>query len=1741
MPAGFSSFTSKCSVVAVCIGRGRSLSRRACIARVLSRTQQDALPGTGTQPANHNISSNGLHTTKFVGALGCCLLSSSPALCDRVGALSRRETAARYHCLLALRSTCRPDTDCSSMADLADDALLSLLQRAEAGLSAGSEKRPAPAAKWTIQPYAGVVTPAAGHIEVTLAFEDANSLRMKVQPGPVHPAFKEAVLDAIPTKLLRRGHLIWLVPWSSARALKAALSSIPANVLGVSIHGIQRGTESVLASVIARGMAPCQVQALLKSAGCCAAISAGAASPGETQPPEATEPLDIPSQLSAKLRSFQEAGVQFAVARGGRVLIGDEMGTGKTCQALTVARHFWRDWPALVLLPSSLRWVWCGEVACWLPELQQDDVAAVSGDAMARGVLQGPAALLRRSVPSTPGEEPLPLDTTTTVPMPALSIMSYTLFRRWTEHVWAVELSQEQRDWCWAANSSARQKWLRTSKRQVVPAPAPTSPSPVVRAAYRALVSVSGNVEGKGASSKLGQPRAPAGQAGAVGDGSTIGGGAGRGKRSGKPSLFFTLLGKAVAACAPTLICDEAHYLRDISSQRTAAAVAVAVAAKRVLFLTGTPAFARPVDIFPLLHSLAPQTFRAKHSFGVRYCDGSIRTLRVGGGRRAERGGWEMTTWVFDGASQSKELYAFLTEALMIRRLKQDVLTQLPPKQRQLVQLTLEGPSPAPRMQRALDKEVSRIAALRHDQWLARAVDSEQRRTGGLGGAEADLEQAAAPHLSAAKAAGISIAGTGAHQGRDLTSFFTRTSQDEAEGLQAPRLQQSVIPPGRPDEIMQTLLDAGGVPMQEEYTYDALGESVGQAAHVRGGRIREDAGGLGDSLPSHAAGAAAAVQNLHPAGGHAGESQEDHASGPLDPTAMDRWQATGIIKAPLVAQYLLASLGGGGPGQRPAPDGSNKHLVFAHHQSVLDTLQGELVKAGIVYVRIDGACSLPERQECLRRFQRDAAVEVALVSMTAGGEGLCYTAAAVVVFAELHYVPGIMLQAEDRAHRLSSVHREAGSPEFDNGGRVTVKYMLASGSFDEEMWPRVVRRLHSIGVSVNGAEIDLDTSFRNFEGKGVSEQNRPPPARDGSASPCLDTTKSSMMSSQGVQHRSILQTGGVFAPRAVCFRVDAVTGTVRVYTRAGHYTGLLFDPDNTDLAQLDVSGASAEPCCQLGCVVADASHFQSPAPEAVLAAAGLRSGSAEERASPGMEAESGPKPHAVRLPLPHTRPQPPASKCTCWRRPAAAFAQEWSALAALTQRDLCGPLLSLPLATHVQLLVRQDLGLLQSEAAAAGGGGEAPAKRYATLSGGVAWSDYAETGGEGGHSVCPSSLLEPKRSTSLCCAHCGMGLRHALALSVVGEGAQALIQPSPGSKRSREEAGNDVPCLEDVAEEAKAAGVSPEHLVVLPFCGDKCSKAYWGRRRTDRIREYVGGLELGVCQLCGIQARQLWRHVQSLHRSRLQTVQTQLELCRTRLRRLVSRAEREEAEVEARLLEEFPHQPQAVQRAKRACVGTLKALVGAAVEHAKAQAAAAQALRQAAQVRAEFMLNLDRKAWTASPRGGQSWPCAFKAREVRGWHPRARDGDVVNAPGLVEDPREGSFWQVDHIRPVVEGGGGAGWGNLRTLCSECHREATAALRRRMAVLGKAASSRVLDTDDLIAQAVRSGDAPLIGTGIGRGSAAAGQSRLLFRRKKSTPLSMSDLATFESDDSSASDSDGRPPSIVDLVSSDDEGA
>ncbi|NWU99127.1 SMAL1 protein, partial [Upupa epops] len=130
---------------------------------------------------------------------------------------------------------------------------------------------------------------------------------------------------------------------------------------------------------------------------------------------------------------------------------------------------------------------------------------------------------------------------------------------------------------------------------------------------------------------------------------------------------------------------------------------------------------------------------------------------------------------------------------------------------------------------------------------------------------------------------------------------------------------------------------------------------------------------------------------------------------------------------------------------------NHKFLVFAHHKIVLDAIVAELEKKHVEYIRIDGSTPSAERQFLCQKFQFSEKRVVAVLSLTAANMGLTLSAADLVVFAELFWNPGILIQAEDRAHRIGQT------------SSVNVHYLVARGTADDYLWPMIQEKIKVLG------------------------------------------------------------------------------------------------------------------------------------------------------------------------------------------------------------------------------------------------------------------------------------------------------------------------------------------------------------------------------------------------------------------------------------------------------------------------------------------------------------------------------------------------------------------------------------------------------------------------------------------------------------------------------------------------------
>lgn len=339
------------------------------------------------------------------------------------------------------------------------------------------------------------------------------------------------------------------------------------------------------------------------------------------------------------------------------------------------------------------------------------------------------------------------------------------------------------------------------------------------------------------------------------------------------------------------LIMDESHFLKNIKTARCKAALPLLKAAKRVILLSGTPAMSRPSELYTQVLAVRPTLFPRFHEFGMRYCDAKQNTW-----------GWD-----YSGSSNLGELKLLLEECLMLRRLKSDVLSQLPAKQRKVVTVTIDGIN------------TSTKAAL----------------------------------SAAAKA---------------LTKSYGKKNKEK----------------------------------------EALLIFYGHTAEA---------------------------------------------------------------KLQAIMEYITDML----------ECGREKFLVFAHHKLVLDHITSELGKKNVNFIRIDGSTPSAERQQLCENFQFSTQTCVAVLSITAANMGLTLHSADLVIFAELFWNPGVLLQAEDRVHRIGQT------------SNVNIHYMVAKGTADDHLWLLIQRKmnvLEQVGLSEsNLSDNAVNTSFysKDPEQKSIME------------------------------------------------------------------------------------------------------------------------------------------------------------------------------------------------------------------------------------------------------------------------------------------------------------------------------------------------------------------------------------------------------------------------------------------------------------------------------------------------------------------------------------------------------------------------------------------------------------------------------------------------------------------------------
>jgi SWI/SNF-related matrix-associated actin-dependent regulator 1 of chromatin subfamily A len=158
--------------------------------------------------------------------------------------------------------------------------------------------------------------------------------------------------------------------------------------------------------------------------------------------------------------------------------------------------------------------------------------------------------------------------------------------------------------------------------------------------------------------------------------------------------------------------------------------------------------------------------------------------------------------------------------------------------------------------------------------------------------------------------------------------------------------------------------------------------------------------------------------------------------------------AVALAKIPLACQYILEVL-----------EEAEQLVVFVWHRDVAYTLRDCLEQSQISCVMATGDMSTEARHESVKAFQAGLA-RVFIGTIAAAGTGVTLTAASRVIFIEEAWQPGVVVQAEDRIHRIG---QEADS--------VFAEHLIVQGSVDE----MIVNQLDSKS-SIIGSILDSDNA-----------------------------------------------------------------------------------------------------------------------------------------------------------------------------------------------------------------------------------------------------------------------------------------------------------------------------------------------------------------------------------------------------------------------------------------------------------------------------------------------------------------------------------------------------------------------------------------------------------------------------------------------------------------------------------------
>ncbi|KAF9228453.1 hypothetical protein BS17DRAFT_339377 [Gyrodon lividus] len=147
--------------------------------------------------------------------------------------------------------------------------------------------------------------------------------------------------------------------------------------------------------------------------------------------------------------------------------------------------------------------------------------------------------------------------------------------------------------------------------------------------------------------------------------------------------------------------------------------------------------------------------------------------------------------------------------------------------------------------------------------------------------------------------------------------------------------------------------------------------------------------------------------------------------------------------------------------------GGHRILIFTQMTKVLDVLEIFLNFHGYLYLRLDGATKIEDRQYITERFNADARIFCFISSSRSGGVGINLTGADTVIFYDSDFNPQMDRQCEDRAHRIGQIRD------------VHIYRFISSHTVEEAMLMKANQKRSLDDLVIQKGEFDWRTFFED--------------------------------------------------------------------------------------------------------------------------------------------------------------------------------------------------------------------------------------------------------------------------------------------------------------------------------------------------------------------------------------------------------------------------------------------------------------------------------------------------------------------------------------------------------------------------------------------------------------------------------------------------------------------------------------